>query len=75
MLPTPVEDSGTKEVPVSVKVAIERAKEHTRRVKVFSRIKESKENLQNRGEEEEEKILICNINLMSAYKGKIEAYK
>jgi hypothetical protein len=31
----------------------------------MSRIKESKENLQNRGEEEEDKILICNINLVS----------
>ena len=39
----------------------------------MSRIKESKENLQNR-EEEEEKTLICNINLISSYKGKIEAY-
>jgi hypothetical protein len=36
----------------------------------MSRIKESKENLQNRGEEEEEKILICNINLMSLLQGK-----
>ena len=40
----------------------------------MSRIKESKENLQNRGEEEEEKIFICNINFVSSYKGKIEAY-
>jgi hypothetical protein len=47
---------------------------------LIPRIKESKENLQNKGEEEEEKkgeeekILICNVNLMSSYKGKIEAY-
>jgi hypothetical protein len=45
-----------------------------RHQKSMSRIKESKENLQNRGEEEEEKILICNVNLVSSYKGKIEAY-
>ena len=33
----------------------------------MSRIKESKEKLQNKGEEEEEEILICNINLMSLF--------
>jgi hypothetical protein len=46
----------------------------------LSRIKESKEKLQNKGEEEEEKmekkeeILICNINLVSILQGMIEAY-
>jgi hypothetical protein len=36
----------------------------------MSRIKESKKNLQNRGEEEEEKVLIRNINLVSLLQGK-----